>query len=451
MQMGELMNEKEQMMQSLPVWKLIPKLTIPTVIITLVMVIYNMADIFFIGQTGNSQMFNAIALCMPVFTIVQAFGTLIGGGGSTAIAISLGKKDVDSARRISVFCCWFGVGLGVAIAILANLFAPGIVRLLGASEAYASYAEMYLRIISAGSAIMIFSNAFVNIVRADGSAKESMVANLTGTLINIILDPIFILGFRWGIAGAAVATVLGNLSTMLFILLRLRKQSSILSFQVKDFHMNKSEWKVLTLGLPLAIGTLLMSISYMVMNNLLASYGDNATGAFGIARSVMMLATLTQMGICMGMQPAMSYNFGRGDLPRVREIIRKTGVVAFTLGTVVSAICILFKSPILHAFIDNDEVYEYAGILLIGCMVSAPIYGIFQLCAALLPATNKPSWGTIVTIVRHGIVFIPAMLLLNYFFGYQGLAFAIPVTDVVAAVLGIILSIVWLNRVEKSQ
>ncbi len=445
------MNQKDKMMVTLPVWQLIPRLTIPTVIITLVMVIYNMADIFFIGQTGSSQMVNAVALCMPIFTIVQAFGTLIGGGGSTAISISLGKNDVDSARRISVFCCWFGLLLGIVIAIACNLFAPQIVRVLGASEAYAYYAEMYLRIISLGSAIMIFSNAFVNIVRADGSAKESMIANLTGTAVNIILDPVFILGFQWGIAGAAAATVLGNLATMLFILLRLKKHSAILSFRIKDFRMSSREMKVLILGLPLASGTLLMSISYMVMNNLLSTYGDNATGAFGIARSVMMLSTLTQMGICMGMQPAMSYNFGRGDLRRVREIIRKTAIVTFVLGTVVSVICILFRSPILHAFIDNDEVYKYAGVLLIGCMISSPVYGIFQLSAALLQAVNKPSWGTMVTVVRHGIVFIPAMLLLNLVFGYRGLAFAIPVTDICAAVLGIILSLIWLGKIEKSS
>ncbi len=445
------MNNKDKMMSNLPVWQLIPKLTIPTVIITLVMVIYNMADIFFIGQTGNSQMVNAVALCMPIFTIVQAFGTLIGGGGSTAISLALGKNDLETSHRISVFCCWFGMILGITIAVLCNLFAPNIVRMLGASEGYANYAEMYLRIISLGSSIMIFSNAFVNIVRADGSAKESMVANLTGTAVNIILDPVFILGFRWGIAGAAVATVLGNLSTMLYILLRLKKHSTILSFSIKDFKMSRGELNVLMLGLPLACGTLLMSVSYMVMNNLLSSYGDNATGAFGIARSVMMLSTLTQMGICMGMQPAMSYNFGRGDLQRVREIIRKTAIVTFILGTVVSIICILFRSSILHAFINNDEVYKYAGILLIGCMCSSPIYGIFQLCAAVLQATNKPSWGTLVTIVRHGIVFIPAMLLLNYIFGYQGLAFAIPVTDICAAALGIVLTVIWLGRMEKSM
>ncbi len=442
------MQQKDQMMKELPVWKLIPKLTVPTVIITLVMVIYNMADIFFIGQTGNSNMVNAIALCMPIFTVIQAIGTLIGGGGSTAISIALGKQDHDAPKTISSFCCWFGILLGIVTALLCNMFAPYIVRLLGASNEYAGYAQMYLRIVSIGSAIMIFSNAFVNIIRADGSAKESMIANLLGTAVNIMLDPIFILFFQWGVAGAAAATVLGNLVTMLFILFYLKKCSALISFNLKDFHINKKNLKLLYLGLPLSVGTLLMSVSYMVMNNLLSTYGDDATGAFGIARSVMMLSTLTQMGICMGMQPALSYNFGRKDMKRVREMTTKTAIVTFTLGTVISAICILFRDPILHAFIDNDSIYGYAKILLVGCMCSSPIYGIFQLCAALLQATNKASWGTLVTVVRHGIVFIPAMLILNQLFGYQALAFAIPITDICAAVLGITLSSIWLKKFE---
>ncbi len=434
------MDHNKNFLTETSVWKLIAKLSIPTVIITLVMAIYNMADIFFIGKTGNADFVNAISVCMPVFTIVQAFGTLIGAGGCTAISIALGRQENHRTKSISAFCFWLSLALGVVLTLFINIFAGNFVTLLGATDSYKPYAITYLRIIGSGSTIMLFSNVFVNILRADGSVKESMAANLSGTFLNIILDPVLILGLNMGVAGAAAATVLKNALSLIIILKVYKEKSDILSFDVKhlSFRTDNSV-KILALGMPLAIGTLFMSFAYMIMNNLLKTYDANAQGAFGICRTIMLLSTMIQMGICMGVQPAISYNFGAKNTKRVKEIILKTGIATASFGEILSLVVISFRHTILSAFINNQSVLSYADRMIVGCLCTAAVYGVFQISATALQSLEKPMQSTIITIMRQGIILIPAMLILNTIWKFDGLIYSFAVTDIIAALCGLIL------------
>lgn len=258
--------DKQKLLENGSAWRVIASLAIPTVIITLVMAVYNMADVFFIGKTNNTEMVNAISVCMPVFTIIQAFGTLIGTGGCTAIAVMLGRGKMKDSRSVSSFCFWFCMALGAALAIILNIFANQIVSALGVSDASRSYAILYLRVLAFGAPVMMFSNSFVNILRADGSVKESMAANLTGTFINIILDPIFILALGMEVAGAAVATVIGNAAAALIVIMVMRKKGDFLSFNPKHITKKfKTTLMPLGLGVPIASGTLMLSFGYMLI------------------------------------------------------------------------------------------------------------------------------------------------------------------------------------------
>ncbi len=442
--------DKQEMMKNTPVWKLIVKLCVPTVIMTLVMAIYNMTDIFFVGMTKNSAMVSALSVCMPVFMIVQAFGSLIGGGGGTAIAIALGRQQPEKVKKVSSFCCYASIVIGLVIAVLGNLFTTPLVHLLGTADAYVSYASWYLRIICVGAPIMIFSYSFVNVMRADGSAKESMVANLSGTVTNIILDPVFILLLGMGAAGAAVATVIGNAVSLVLAIRHIKKHAQGMSLNIKDFSLKPEiSLKTLSLGLPTAAGTLLVSVAYTVMNNLLVVIDANATGAFGVCRTIMLMSTMIQMGICMGMQPAISFNYGGGNLKRVKEITLKTGLLAVIFGICVSVICISGRDVILRAFLSDENVLVYARRLLVGCLCTAPIYGIYEQSYAFLQAVDHAICGTVVTLLRQGIVLIPVMLLLNLVGGFDLLIYAFAVTDVIAAVVGVVLSIYWYRKIKK--
>lgn len=435
------MDKKQDLLENVPVWKAIFSLTIPTVIITLVMAVYNMADVFFIGKTGSADMVSAISVCMPVFTVIQAFGTLAGAGGCTAISVALGRKDLQYTKRVSSFCFYFCVSVGLFLTAFLVLFAPAMVSMLGAAESYSSYAVTYLRILALGCPIMMFTNAFVNILRSDGSIKESMIANLTGTFVNIILDPIMILGFNMGVGGAAAATVAGNLLSALIVLKVVRGKTAFLSLSPKAFSLrNDVSIHVLSLGLPVASGTLLLSVAYMVMNNLLLAVSSYAQGAFGISRAIMLFSTMIQLGICMGVQPAISYSYGTEDMKRVKEFVLKTGILSIGFGLFAAVICIGLRNVILTAFIKDATILEYGKTLVFGCFCTAPIYGLFQLSVNFLQATERPLWSTALTLLRQGIIIIPAMLLLNYIAGFQGLAFCFAVTDIFAAGIGLLLT-----------
>lgn len=445
------MKEREEMMGSLPAWKLIGRLAVPTVIITLVMALYNMADIFFIGKTGNADMVNAISVCMPAFTVIQAFGTLIGAGGCTAISIALGRGESRKSRNISSFCFWFCLALSIVLGGLLFGFSDQVVTMLGASPASHVYAAEYLRVLALGCPIMLFSNAFVNILRADGSVKESMAANLSGTFTNILLDPLMILTFGMGVRGAAVATVIGNAVAAAITLSVLRKKP-IYTLRPREVSLKRDvSLRTLSLGLPLSAGTLLMSVSYMVLNNLLLAVDPNAQGAFGISRTIMLLSTMIQMGICMGVQPAVSYAYGQNNTARVKELIQKTTLICVGFGLAVAAVCIGFRSSILGAFIHDEAILRYGKPILLGCFITAPVYGLYQSSATFLQATERPMSSTVITLLRQGGLLIPAMLLLNLAAGFDRLVYCFAVTDVIAATAGSYLLTRRLRKLESEH
>lgn len=212
------MNTNRELFEEAPVPKAVALMAVPTMISMLVVVIYNMADTFFIGQTGDPLQVAAVSLATPIFMIYMALGNLFGIGGSSAISRALGEKRMDRARNLSSFCCYGSIGLGI---IVAALFIAGmdlILKLIGASANTIEYARQYLTYISFGGPFIIFATAFGNILRGEGAARESMIGNLIGTVVNIVLDPVMILGLGWGVTGAAIATVIGNIAASAFYL-----------------------------------------------------------------------------------------------------------------------------------------------------------------------------------------------------------------------------------------
>ena len=211
------MNRNQETLEKAPYTKLLLTLCVPTIIIMLVMVIYNMADIYFIGRTKNEDMIAAVSLCSPLFSILSGLGTLFGSGGCTSISLALGRGDTDRVKKISALCFYGSVVLGTLfLVVVLTLLSPAS-KMLGADEATLDFTKDYLRVIAIGAPVILFSNVFMNIIRADGAAKESMIANLLGTVTNIVLDPVFILAFHMGVTGAAAATVLGNAVSAAYI------------------------------------------------------------------------------------------------------------------------------------------------------------------------------------------------------------------------------------------
>ena len=269
------MNTNKYLFENAPIPKAVAIMAIPTMISMLVVVIYNMADTFFIGQTGDPMQVAAVSLATPVFMVFMALGNLFGIGGSSAISRALGEKNPERAKHISSFCCYGSLGLGIIMAVLFLIGMDFILKMIGASENTAGYAREYLSYIAFGGPFIMFGTAFGNILRGEGASKESMIGNLIGTVTNIILDPIMILVFGWGVAGAAIATVIGNMAASAFYIIYFLMKKSSLSIHIKDFRMgNQIASSVTAIGIPASLNNILMSCANIILNLALTGYGD---------------------------------------------------------------------------------------------------------------------------------------------------------------------------------
>lgn len=436
----------EKMMKEAPMWKLLLSMSVPVVLVTLMMVVYNMADIFFMGMTGATMQVAAVKLAGPAFSIIQAFNTLLGMGGCTAIAMALGRKDFDAAKKYSSFSVWAGVGIGVVLMAVVMLFTNPLVKLMGADAATAGYTAKYLRILAIGAPLMVSGGALGNVIRADGSTAKAALGSIVGTITNIALDPLFILAFKWGVEGAAIATVLGNVVSLIYGVMIMRKSENF-SLNIKHFTLRKDvSLKVIGYGVPMAAGTLLASFAGVFINNLMMEYGPVAIAAQGVAGMSGMVICMVIMGVCMGIQPAISYAHGAGDRRRVRQIVRGTGIASVLLGTVLALVFFIFRDGFVAGMLNDPEVIALGNRMIIGSLITMPIYGVYQMSSTYLQATGKVSYATLVSLLRQGIVFIPIIYTMNALLGLNGLIFAGAVADVIATVVGAVLSIVWARK-----
>lgn len=445
------MDKNQKMLAEGSFGELLLRLSLPAVILMIVMVIYNMADTYFIGQTGDPNKISAISLSMPVFSVLSAFGTLFGNGGSTFISIALGKGDTDTTRRTSAFCLAGGLFIGILTFIIIFFFTDPIAIILGAEESTLALTITYLKIFAFACPFVLLTQSYGGLMRADGDAISGMISNLTGTVLNIILDAVFILVLQLDVAGAALATVIANIvSCIILVSIIIRRKKHLLP-SPDDFI---PRWDIVSavilLGLPMTCSTLLGSISGTIQNRLMIAHGSVALAAQGVAGKMGMLITMLLMGFCMGMQPAISYNYGRADFSRLRKIIINMGIFTFILGTALTVLCYLTKNQMIALFIDNDEVIAYGQIFVFAAIVISPIYGIYQLCQTFLQATGKASYAIFTSMLDKGIIFIPVLYLMDHFFGANGIAFSHAVTMVFSLAIGIFLSLRWAGKVVKA-
>lgn len=436
------MNKNEILLREEAFGKLALNLCVPSVVIMIVMVLYNMADVFFIGKLNDPYMITAVGLAGPLFSILSGFGTLFGSGGCTVISLALGKGNRTRARQVTALCLYGSILVGIVFEILTLLFLEPIAYLIGADAGTMTYTMDYLRVILLFAPVSIFSNVFLNLIRADGAARESMIANVAGTVMNILLDPLFILVLHWGVEGAAVATGLGNCTSAILLLRYMWKNRELYSAKLDDAKPRRDVLlPVVSLGLPMAFSTILMSFSHMLANNLLAAYSTIALAAQGVASKVGMLISVTSMGICMGMQPAISYSYAAENKERMNEIVKKTGITTVSVALALSAFCLLFREPLLTAFIDDRNVIAIGRIALLASVMAGPFYGAYQLCTTYLQATGRAGFAALASLLSKGIIYIPVLLLLNAGFQKYGILFTGAVTDTLSllAAIGLVL------------
>ena len=435
--------KNEKLMREGSVAELLLKMSLPVILVMMVTVLYNLADVFFIGRFGDRFQLAAISLAGPVFSAVSAFNTLIGFGSCTACSIALGEGREDLMKKYSAFALYASIGLGLLLGALILGGMPFLLSLLGTDGETAPYTAEYLRILALGAPFMIAAGALGNTVRADGDVKDAMIASMSGTLLNIALDPLFIAVFHWGCGGAALATVIGNLVSLL-LLLRAVSRKKAFSLSVKEFTFREDiSLRVLGLGLPMAASTLLMSFSSAISNRLTVSYGNVAVAARSVAGKSAMLIPMIVMGLCMGVQPAISYVYGCRDRARLRKIVFGVGAVCVGVATLMSAVFFLFREQFVAAFSSDAEIISLGKAMMLGTLLAVPVEGVYHMCSTFLQATGKVSFATLTSLMQKGLVFLPVLLLMERLFGLDGIIFSNAVTTLISTLIALLLCRSW--------
>jgi putative MATE family efflux protein len=383
----------------------------------------------------------------------MAVGMLFGIGGTSMISRMLGEGKRDVAKNISAFCFWTGAAVGVIAMVFMYIFAVPISRLIGASDATVGYASQYLKIVSVSLPFLIVSNSFSNIIRSEGRANIAMAGTIIGNIINIVFDPIMILAFGWNVAGAAIATVLGNIFSAVFYVIHLTSKRSILSINIKDYTLKKIVVTgVLSIGVPASLNNILMSFSNIFINSFMAKHGDLQLAGLGVAMKVNMIAVMLLIGVGTGIQPLLGYCFGAGNRKRYISVLKFSLCFAIVLSIVMTSICYFGAAPLAKAFLDDEEAFSYAFAFSRIYILSGPVLGILFVFINAIQSMGAAVPALIMSVSRQGIIYFPILITVSIVANTPThLAMVQPITDYISVVLATVLFIMSYRKYFKAK
>ena len=438
--MKEKQKDSLEIFERAPIGQAVMKNTLPAMAAMLMVLIYNLADTFFIGQTDNAFMIAAVSLVTPVFMLFMALGTVFGIGGTSVISRAMGEGRRGYAKKVCAFCMWGCVAVGIVMVLLIFTFMNPILSLLGASENTIGYAKEYLSIVTVAGPFVLISNCYANIIRTEGKAGMAILGQLGGNLLNVVLDPILILGLGWNVAGAALATAVSNLVSAVYYIGYFKYGKSMLSISPKDASLKEGILKgVLAIGIPAALGDVLMSVSGIVLNGQMTKYGDMALAGIGVAMKVTMITGVICIGFGQGIQPLLGYCVGAKNRNRYRESLRFSVLFGLGLSTVMTVLCYVFDSQIVGAFLTETEALQYGVAFSRILLTTSFLFGLFYVLSNALQAMGAATAAFIINLSRQGLIYIPAIFILQRVIGMDGLLWAQPVADVLSVLLVLVL------------
>lgn len=419
-----------------PVPQAVLKNAIPAMAAMLMVLVYNLADTFFIAQTHNDILVAAVSLATPVFLIFMSIGNVFGIGGTSVISRSLGQGRAEYAKKVCSFCMWGCVVAGIALSAVFLIFMDQLLMLIGASADTWEPAKTYLTTVALGGPFVLISSCYSNILRAEGQPNRAMTGQVLGNLLNVVLDPIMILGFQWGIAGAAAATVIGNLAGAGYYLLYFLRGKSSLSIHIRDFSLKERICAgVLSIGIPASLGSLLMSVSQIVVNARMTEYGDMALAGIGVAMKVTMMTGMICIGFGQGVQPLLGYCVGAGLWERFKKIMRFSIFFSLGLSAVMTGLCYLLRDSIIRVFLTEPASFDYALTFTNILLTTSVLFGVFYVLTNALQAMGAAAQALVINLSRQGLIYIPALFLLQAVLRAEGLAWAQPVADILSTAL----------------
>ncbi len=438
--------EQRQQMLTEPIGRLLFKKSLPTVIIQLITVIYNTADTYFVAQIGTSAS-AAVGVVFSLMAIIQAIGFGIGMGANSLISPSLGAKREQDANVFGSTAVVMGLVMGVLISVLGLVFLHPLMRLIGASETVLPYAADYAKYILIAAPFMCLSFVLNNILRAEGQALYSMIGLTAGGILNLILDPIFIFVLHQGIAGAAIATMLGQLAGFVILSVFFLRDRSIVKLRLRFISKKPNTyWRIVRTGAPTFLRQGLASLSSTLLNVQAKAFGDAAVAAISIANKLYMLVRNVVIGIGHGFQPIAGYCFGAKRYSRVKKVFWRATVSATVICVVIAVVMYLFRVPVMQWFRDDPDVVRIGSDMLAFLCLAVPVLGYSTFVNQLYQSLGFAGGATFLASCRQGLFFIPLVFLLPALFGIAGIESVQASADILTCLISIPFHIWFFRR-----
>ncbi len=445
-------SKKMELLGSTSIPKALLAMGIPTMIGMLVNAFYNLVDAYFVGGLGESQM-GAISVVYPLGQVVVGLGLLFGNGAASYISRLLGRGDKENADKVASTALYSSVSVGAVIIIISMVFLHPILKLLGATDSILPFAATYAGIYIVSCIFNVFNVTMNNIVTSEGAAKTTMCALLTGAVLNIALDPLFIYVFDLGVAGAAIATAISQVVSTCVYLTYIFRKKSVFHFRVKDCTYTKENIsEIFKIGIPTLVFQILTSVSISLINNAAGDYGDSAIAGMGVVTRLISMGSLSVFGFIKGFQPIAGYSYGAKKFDRLREAIKTSILWSTAFCVIFGVVLALFPTAIVSRFTKSDaEMIRIGAASLRANGISIMLFGFYTVYSSLFLALGKGREGFILGACRQGICFIPVILFLPMVRGLNGIMYAQPIADVLSAVITVLMAISLHKKLNEMQ
>ena len=438
-------DKKTELFENTPVPKAVAKLAIPTIAASIVMVIYNLADTFFVGLLNDPIETSAVTLAAPAILIFNAVTNLFGVGSSSLMSRALGQRDYNTVKKSAAFGIYCTVLFAVIFSLFSIVFRDFMLKILGSDDTnWISTYEYVFWTVSCGALPSMLNVVMGNLVRAEGRSVHASVGVMSGCILNIILDPIFIMpwGLNMGSAGAGCATFISNCVALIYylILITIKKNDTYISLNPRSAVPNKYIFKeVFGVGLPASVQNLLNVTGMTILNNLTASYGTEAVSAMGIAHKVALVPLYFSMGGGQGVMPLVGYNYASGNRKRMKETIRFSEILFALSMFAAGALFYVFAENIIKLFMTNEMIVRDGTIFLKGFSLAVPFLSLDFLAVAMFQACGRGKVAFIFAIARKIILEIPSIIILNRIFGMAGLGYGQLIAEFILSVAAVIM------------
>ncbi|WP_026527279.1 MATE family efflux transporter [Butyrivibrio sp. VCD2006] len=425
-----------ELFEKAPIREAYLKLAIPVVLSMVVQLVYSMVDTYFIALTGNTSLIAGVSICTPLFTLFLAFGDMFALGGSSYISRLLGAGRGEDGKRLSVFCMYAAIAFGLFVMVILLVFKTPILKFLGADDSTMYYASQYYQFLVLGSTFIIYALVPSNLMRTVGHPNASMITSIIGAVVNIILDPVFIFGFGMGAAGAAIATVIGYITSDAFAIWYTASKCEGLSVKLSEFGLKPGEvGKIFAVGLPASVTNFTQTIGMTLTNRALQGYGSDSIAVMGIVLKIVNIVMLVIVGLAFGGQPLTGYVYGSGNKKRLRKVLSFAYRIVGGTAALMAAVVGIFAPLFIGAFLKDEALIDKGVLMLRLQMPGMILMGLGLVTICTFQSMGKGLPALILSLCRQGVVYAAVITAFQMLFGYMGVISSQLGSDVISVLI----------------